>query len=205
VTIVKICGITNLDDALAAVDCGVDMLGFVFAGSPRRVSPETAAGIIASLTSEVKCVGVFVDADIERVRGTVDLCSLDMVQLHGNETPEYAQALSVPFIKAFRTRDDGVLGQIGGFGAETFLLDSYDPGRAGGTGELCDWTMASEAAKLGRMILAGGLNPENVARAIKTVKPYGVDVSSGIEISPGRKDHEKMREFVMRVRKCRCV
>ncbi|TET36848.1 MAG: phosphoribosylanthranilate isomerase [Planctomycetota bacterium] len=200
--IVKICGITNIDDAMAAVDSGADMLGFVFARSPRRVGPQTAREVIRNLPPGVDKVGVFVDEQIEHVREIADLCSLNYVQLHGLETPEYARELSVPFIKAFRLKDESVLEQIEAFGADKFLIDSYDPNLSGGTGKTADFRLAARAAELGDAILAGGLNPENVAEAILKVKPYGVDVSSGVELRPGRKDHEKVKTFIAEAKSC---
>jgi phosphoribosylanthranilate isomerase len=194
--LVKVCGITNLEDALAAVECGADMLGFVFAPSPRRISPGDAARITAILPPHVGRVGVFVNETAQRIGETVRLCGLDFAQLHGDESPGFARGLSVPFIRAFRARDESVLEGIAAFGADTFLLDAYDPHRAGGTGKLVNLDIAAKAAKLGNMILAGGLNPDNVARAVEVVRPYGVDVSSGVESSPGRKDHDRIMRFI---------
>jgi phosphoribosylanthranilate isomerase len=200
--IVKICGITNIDDAMAAVDAGANMLGFVFAKSPRKVGPQTARKIIRELPSGTIKVGVFVDEKIERIREIAELCSLDFVQLHGAETVEYTRELSIPFIKAFRLKDESVLEQIENFGADKFLIDSYDPNLAGGTGKTADFSLAARAAELGEAILAGGLNPENVAKAILAVKPYGVDVSSGVELRPGKKDHDKIRTFIAEAKSC---
>jgi len=200
--LIKICGITNVEDALAAVDCGADMLGFVFAPSPRRISPENASAICAALPRRITKVGVFVDESISLIEKIASQCKLDCVQLHGSETPEYASELTLPFIKAFRSRDESVLEEIKSFKAGTFLLDSYHPSKQGGTGEMMDIALATKAAKLGRMILAGGLNSENVRKALLKVKPYGVDVSSGVEISPGKKDKNKIRKFIQEVREC---
>lgn len=194
--LVKVCGITNLEDALVAIECGADMLGFVFAPSPRRISPDDAARITSLLPPHIGRVGVFVDEAAERIREIVRLCQLDFAQLHGCETAGFARSLSVPFIKAFRARDESVLETIAAFGADTFLLDAYDPDRAGGTGKLVNINIAAKAAKLGNMILAGGLSPDNVAQAIDAVRPYGVDVSSGVESSPGRKDRDKTMRFI---------
>lgn len=199
---VKICGITNLEDAVAAVEAGADMLGFVFAASPRRLSPEAAAKIITALPKDLKKVGVFVDEDALQVKEISQICNLDYVQLHGSETPEYANNLGLSFIKAFKVKDGTVVGKIEKFGPEMFLLDSYDPQKAGGTGRSFEWNIAAKAARLGRMFLAGGLTPENVAQAVKVVKPYAVDVSTGVEKSPGKKDHAKTKKFIAEAKEC---
>ena len=201
-TLVKICGITNLGDALAAVESGADMLGFVFARSPRRIPPETAARITGALSRDIVKVGVFVDEKLEHVNEIVRHCNLNLIQLHGSETKDYTQRLTTTFVKAFRAQNEGVLDHIAEFGAETFLLDSYHPDKAGGTGRKFDLDLAAKAARLGRMIMAGGLNPDNVAEAILKVKPYAVDVSSGVELSPGRKDHDKIKRFITEVKQC---
>ena len=136
-----------------------------------------------------------------QIREAAQLCELDFAQLHGDETAEFARGLPVPAIKAFRARDASILESIAAFSPDTFLLDAYDPDRAGGTGELVNLDIAAEAAKLGNMILAGGLSPDNVAQTVKAVRPYGVDVSSGVESAPGRKDHDKIRRFVSEAKK----
>jgi phosphoribosylanthranilate isomerase len=176
------------------------MLGFVFAPSPRRISQERAGEIVAALPESIVKVGVFVDENRRRVEELARMCHLNFVQLHGSETPEYARELGLPFIKAFRVRDETVVNQITEFGAEMFLLDSYNPQKTGGTGRKFDWSIAATAARLGRMILAGGLTPENVAEAVRIVRPYAVDVSSGVEVSPGKKDHAKIRKFIAEAR-----
>ncbi|MDQ7778299.1 MAG: phosphoribosylanthranilate isomerase [Planctomycetota bacterium] len=202
-TLVKICGLTNPGDALAAAEAGADMLGFVFAASPRRVSPQTAREIIRALPRELDTVGVFVDETPERINDIARFCGLRLIQLHGSETPGQAARLAVPFMKAFRTKDAGILSEIAGFGVgRLFLLDSYDPAGVGGTGAPVNLRIAAEAARLGRAILAGGLAPDNVARAMAIVRPFGVDVCSGVECSPGNKDSARMREFVSEVRRC---
>lgn len=200
--LVKICGITNLEDARAAVDCGADMLGFVFAPSARCVSPETVARITSALPRGITRVGVFVDAQLERVGEIAQMCNLDLAQLHGSETKDYARRLTIPFVKAFRAQDESVLSRIADFGADTFLLDSYHPDKPGGTGRKLDLTIAARASRLGRMILAGGLNPDNVAEAVIRANPYAVDVSSGVELSPGKKDHGKIRMFITEAKRC---
>lgn len=201
-TLVKICGITRLEDALAAARYGADFIGLVFAESPRRIPPGRAEEIIRALPRNIATVGVFVDEDPEKVKLLACECGLDMVQLHGSETREYADNLGVPYIKAFRARDEKATEEIKAFGAETFLLDSYVPGKAGGTGVTLDLDMAAGATRLGRMILAGGLNPDNVGNAVRTVRPYGVDVSSGVEKAPGLKDHDLVRRFIAEAKSC---
>ncbi len=198
-TRVKICGITNEADARLAVDAGADALGFVFyEKSPRRLGLEEAKRIIDGLPPFVSKVGVFVNATLEQIRGTVFGCGLDTGQLHGEETPEFAAAISfAKCYKAFRVQDEGALTQLAAFGTCAWLLDSYVPGQMGGTGERFNWDIAKAAIELGRpVILAGGLTHENVCRAVRQVRPYGVDVSSGVEASPGRKDPHKVRRFV---------
>jgi phosphoribosylanthranilate isomerase len=177
------------------------MLGFVFAPSPRQVLPNDAARITNLLPPHIGRVGVFVNETAQRIREAARLCGLDFVQLHGDETVEFARNLPSPFIKAFRARDASVLERIDKFGAGVFLLDAFDPDKAGGTGKLVSLDIAAKAAKLGKMILAGGLSPDNVAQAVGVVRPYGVDVSSGVESAPGRKDHDKIRRFVSEAKK----
>jgi phosphoribosylanthranilate isomerase len=195
-TIVKICGITNIEDASGAVEAGADMLGFVFADSPRRVSPSDAARITAVARGKTLLAGVFVNESQARIRETARACRLDYVQLHGDEDIEYCRSLGVPYIKAFRASDGGVLDEIEKSAPEIFVLDSFQPDKMGGTGKGFDLKIASKAAALGRMILAGGLSVENIERTVSAVRPYGVDVSTGVEIAPGRKDHEKVRRFI---------
>ena len=200
-TLVKICGITSIDDALMAASLGADAVGFIFCPSPRRLAPESAARITASLPKGILKVGVFANQDRLYVAQTARACGLDAVQLHGEETPEYARSLPVAFIKAFRARDETVLAEIAGFAARTFLLDAYDPQRGGGTGSPVDLALAARASKLGKMILAGGLRPENVAQAVRTCRPYAVDVSSGVESAPGVKDRDKVKRFIEEAKK----
>jgi phosphoribosylanthranilate isomerase len=198
---VKICGITNLEDARAAVDAGAHALGFIFFhGSPRYIAPEKAAEIIPALPPFISSVGVFVDDTHNNIARIVEMTGLTAVQLHGNETPDSCARVSTKVIKAFRVKDAGSLNELSRYKACAFLLDSYVPGQQGGTGARFNWDLAVEAKRLGTpIILAGGLTPENVGDAVAKVQPYGVDVSSGVESSPGRKDHEKVREFIRRV------
>jgi len=197
---VKVCGITSLEDALVAVEAGAYALGFVFASSPRQIDPETASRIISRLPPLVTKVGVFVDAPLARVREVMAGCHLDLAQLHGEESPEYCQELSPRAVKAFRVRDDGVLSQLPRYQLAAYLLDSYVEGRHGGTGTTFNWDLARNAARYGPVIISGGLHADNVWRAITMVQPYGVDVSSGVEISPGKKDPNKVRDFILAVR-----
>ena len=192
---VKICGITNLDDALAAVEAGADALGFVFAQSPRRVSPEKAREITCILPPFVCKVGVFVDDDLYKVAQVQDFCGLNYVQLHGEEDVIDAQVLGLKVIKSF-AMGKGRIPKADEYPGAALLLDTYVPGLAGGSGKTFDWSLAAPLAAQRPVILAGGLNPDNVASAIETVKPFAVDVSSGVEKNPGRKDHERVSEFI---------
>lgn len=202
---IKICGITNEDDARLAVDAGADALGFVFcAGSPRLVAPPLVAEITRHLPGRVLRVGVFRDAAPTTILHTVSACRLDAVQLHGDESPEFCDALApFPVWKAFRVRSRDVLQQLAAYRDMTaaWLLDGFVEGQAGGTGATFNWDLAVEATQLAHpIVLAGGLTPENVAEAIDLVAPNVVDVSSGVEASTGVKDHARIRAFVAAVR-----
>ena len=200
---VKICGITNLDDALAAVEAGADALGFMFyEPSPRWVSAKGVAEIVRRLPPFVAKVGVFVDATEPDVRQAMAACALDTLQFHGRESPEFcARFDSVKVYKAFRVQSLESIADLPRFATDAWLLDSFVPDKPGGTGVPFQWDLALEAKKLGRpVILAGGLTPENVADAVRHARPYAVDVSSGVESAPGRKDHGKMRRFVAAAR-----
>ncbi len=201
-TRIKICGITRLGDALAACELGVDALGFVFhKPSPRYLDPEKAAGIISKIPRLVTTVGVFVDLPPEELRQIVSTAGLDRAQLSGDESPQYCRALGVSWIKGFRLAVREDLGKIPAYAAGgDFLLDSYVKGVPGGTGRKFNWEWAALARSHGRVILAGGLGPDNVAGAIRTAAPYAVDVSSAVEREPGIKDHEKIKRFVAAVR-----
>lgn len=195
---VKICGIRDVSTALAAVEAGADALGFVFAPSKRQVDRETARSICSKLPPFVSRVGVFVDAPAAVVEETADYCGLDTLQLHGDESPEYCRAFKYKVIKAFRIKDAASLEGIKSYRCAAVLLDSFVPGMPGGTGYSLDWSIAREVTEA-RVILAGGLNPENVRKAVEVARPYAVDVSSGVETG-GRKDIEKIRMFIKRVR-----
>ncbi len=197
---VKICGITSLEDALAAVDAGADALGFVFAPSPRRVTPEAAAAIIAGLPPFVTTVGLVVDQDPAPI---LDRCPIDVIQFHGAETPQQIARCSRRAIKAIRVSEAADIQRAAVYRgtAAALLLDAHVPGIAGGTGKSFDWSLITHAQELCTpLIIAGGLTPENVADCVRRFEPYGVDVSSGVEAHPGRKDHEAMRRFVAAVR-----
>ncbi|MDA8233524.1 MAG: phosphoribosylanthranilate isomerase [Clostridia bacterium] len=205
---VKICGLKDLSMAMAAVEAGADALGFVFAQSVRQVAPKEARDIIRELPPYVAKVGVFVDEPRERLEEITAYCGLDVIQLHGSETPEYCRGLQRPVVKAIRVKDEASLEILGVYSQipsdrcriAGFLLDTYRPGQAGGTGETFNWDLALKAKEYGKpIILAGGLNPENVRDAVVTTRPYGVDVSSGVE-TDGIKDPAKIMQFIRQVR-----
>jgi phosphoribosylanthranilate isomerase len=195
---IKICGITNLEDALLVAKLGADALGFIFyAKSPRMVAPETAREIIAQLPPFVAAVGVFVDEEAAVVQELAAQVGLDWVQLHGQESSEYCRGLGRKVIKGFRIKDEKSLLELEPYrdAVQVFLLDTYKKGQAGGTGEIFDWHLARQAKQYGPIILAGGLTSENVAQAIATAGPAAVDAASGIEAAPGKKDPAKLRAF----------
>jgi len=195
---VKICGITNAPDALAAVEAGADALGFMFyESSPRRISIPQAAEVIRELPPFVMKVGVFVDAEEDTVLRAIGDCGLTMLQFHGTESPEYCTQFGLMNMKAFRMRDAASLEALQNYPTDAWLLDAFVADKLGGTGEKFNWNLAIAAKKLGRPIfLAGGLTSANVAEAVRTVHPFAVDVSSGVEVSPGKKNHAKVRDFV---------
>jgi phosphoribosylanthranilate isomerase len=197
--IVKICGITNPEDALAAAEAGADALGFIFhEPSPRAVSLETAARVCQKLPQHIVKVGVFVDAPETQVVRAIAGCGLNLLQFHGNEAPEYCQQFLVMTMKAFRIRDASSLKKLTEYPTDAWLLDSYVADKPGGTGETFNWALAREAVGMGKPVfLGGGLTPENVSKAVQTVSPYGVDVSSGVEAKPGKKDVEKVKAFIL--------
>ena len=202
-TRVKICGITNIEDALAAIEAGADALGFVFAESPRKVDVPTVLNILEKLPPLVTTVGVFAKQDVDEVFKIWKQTNLHFAQLHG-----YGPQRDPPWyrvIKAVRASSwEEITRQLGdrsGVFSTALLLDAHVEGKMGGTGQTFDWDLAIQAKSLGKpIILAGGLTPENVAEAVRKVQPYAVDVSSGVEASPGKKDHDKIREFVNNVR-----
>ena len=194
---VKICGVTNLDDALAAVDAGAGALGFnFFPHSVRYIDPQCAAAIIARVPAEVWSVGVFVNAPREKIEEVVATTGVGALQFHGHETPECcADWTGKTVIKAIRVRDREAVAQARAFAVDFILADAYVEGRFGGTGAQIDPQLLA-GFEPRRLILAGGLTPDNVARAIAAARPFGVDVASGVERAPGRKDHVLMRRFV---------
>ena len=203
-TKIKICGITNKIDAVFAADLGINILGFVFyKKSKRYVDPMTVEDIVNELPPSMGVAGVFVDEDEKKVREIAENASLNILQFHGNETPEYCAKFKGDFkvIKAFSINDKNDLKKINGYDTDFYLFDTYRAGCIGGTGEVFDWKILKDFEILKPVILSGGLDPANVASAIREVAPYGVDVSSGIERSPGKKDHELMKRFVESVRK----
>ena len=195
---VKICGITSEADALAAAEAGVDAIGLMFyEGSPRHVTLEQAKAISAALPPHVMRVGVFVNAEEAFVHQALTECMLNILQFHGDETPEECSRYPVMTLKAFRVQGEGTLAQLEAYPSAGYLLDAYVKDALGGTGATFNWDLAVRAQEFGKPIfLAGGLTPENVAEAVRKVQPFGVDVSSGVEIEPGRKDAEQMRTFV---------
>jgi phosphoribosylanthranilate isomerase len=197
---VKICGITRMEDAAAAVAAGASAIGFVFwPGSPRFIDPYRARAIAATLPPFVTAVGLFVNQPRGHIAAVASLVRLGAVQLHGDETPEFAASVSSPVIKALsitvRLKPDTTHSfDAGAWPARTtLLLDAHDPVRRGGTGQTIDWDAAASVAAERRILLAGGLTPDNVAEAIARVRPFGVDVSSGVEQAPGIKDHRRVR------------
>ncbi|MBW2939342.1 phosphoribosylanthranilate isomerase [Zhongshania aquimaris] len=200
-TRVKICGITQAEDALAAIDAGADALGFVFyPRSPRAVSVELAASIMSLLPPFVSKVGLFVDASEAEIQNVLTSCSLDLIQFHGDETPDFCNLFSVPYMKALRMRDglDVAAAAQAYSSASALLLDSYKPGIPGGTGESFDWDRVPRELAL-PIVLAGGLTPSNAGAAIAACHPFAMDVSGGVEKAPGKKCTQKMTEFIKAV------
>lgn len=202
---IKICGITNTEDATWVANLGADYLGVVFAkDSTRKISLEKAREILETLPLYIEKVGLFVNEDAKIIDKVLSSCKLDILQFHGEESPDYCQQFKgrAKIIKAFRIKDEASLNLISQYDVDFYLLDSFVEGEQGGTGQSFNWDLALRAKEFGRPIfLAGGLNPENVVEAIKKVQPYAVDVSSGVEASPRRKSVELMQEFINKVRK----
>lgn len=194
---VKICGITNVDDALCAAEYEASAVGFNFYRESRRwVTPETAYSIIRELPDTIRKVGVFVNADPEFVKKTASQLMLDFVQFHGDESVEYVRSFGAQAIKVFRVGDGFDPSQISLYGTSLTLIDAFDSEAYGGTGKTTDWEAARRAGEYGKIILAGGLTVENIQDAIRQADPFGVDTASGVESSPGHKDHVKMKEFI---------
>lgn len=200
---VKICGITRLEDALAAAEAGADAVGFVFwPHSPRFVSLEEGGRMASRLPPFLQRVGVFVDSPPSEVRKAIEAVGLTTLQFHGKESPEYCSDWSLPVIKAFRTGPEFSLREVRPYrSVSAILVDGYRPGLMGGAGVRSDWTLAQRIKRYARVILAGGLTPENVGEAIRAVRPYAVDVSSGVEKRPGQKDWRLVFAFVRAVQR----
>ncbi len=201
-TKIKICGIKTVDDALAAMDAGADLIGFNFyPKSPRYIDVGMCRNIMSVMRQHgrVTCVGLFVNASVAEIHATMDTCGLSLAQLHGDETVEFRDSLEERSFKAFRGIPDDVSGFVRD-DAPAFLLDASVKGLYGGSGVTADWEGAAELAKKYPLLLAGGLTPENVGEAVGRVKPWGVDVASGVELAPGKKDANKMKAFVQAVR-----
>jgi len=198
---VKICGITNLEDAEAAIDAGADLLGFNFyPQSPRYIEPQKAQKIIAKLPAFMDIVGVFVDAAYDTIREIMDQCSLNWLQLHGDEEPQFCDSLSslnLSTIKAIRVRDYSDIKKAEQYFTDAILLDAFDSEKYGGTGLRFDWNIIGHINK--RIFLAGGINPDNVVDALK-LGVYGIDICSGVESRPGKKDHKKLKQLFENIR-----
>lgn len=201
-TQIKICGITNREDAAFVAQCGADAIGFIFhPQSPRYMTPETVKQIIRKLPDDITTVGVFVDLNPLQVKDIVAFCRLDMVQLHGDESPAYCEGFpKSQVIKACALKEEADVEQLGAYPVRAILVDAYDPVRHGGTGERADWTLAVKVKETHPLILAGGLSLANIEEAIKHCSPHAVDINSGVESSPGHKDHKKVKEIIELVR-----
>jgi phosphoribosylanthranilate isomerase len=201
---VKICGITSYYDAVAAMDMGADILGFNFyPKSPRFITPQKAGDIVNMLPAFIDTAGIFVNATIDQIRETTDLCPLDWVQLHGDESPEFCGSLTyhnVKTMKAIRVKDQADVERVKSFFTDAILLDAFHPDKYGGTGATFDWSFVRHTTR--RIFLAGGINPDNAAMAVR-LGVYGIDVCSGVESEPGRKDHKKMKKLFDNIRHLR--
>jgi len=201
ITKVKVCGITNYEDAVAAMDMGADLLGFNFyPKSPRYLTPQHAVQIIDKLPGYVDTAGVFVNASIEQINEAKNICQLDWIQLHGDEDPDFCRSFlshNVKTMKAIRVKDQTDIHRADSFFTDAVLLDAFDPNKYGGTGLTFDWNVVGHMNK--RVFLAGGINPDNAADAVK-LGVYGIDVCSGIEAEPGKKDHNKMKQLFENIR-----
>jgi len=201
-TKVKICGITNVADGIAAAEAGADMIGLMFAAqSPRLITLSAAAEISRALPPFVLRVGVFVDPEPDFVAQAIAACGLNLLQFHGQETSDFCTQFGMMSVKALRVKDADTIAALENYATDAFLLDAYSKAGLGGTGEKFNWDLAVAAQKFGKPIfLAGGLTPANVAEAVQKVKPFAVDVSSGVESAPGKKDAAKVRAFIQAVR-----
>lgn len=197
---VKICGLTNLADVQVAIEAGADLVGFIFAASPRQVTRHQVSAICEQLPADINKVGIFANQSLAEIKEVITNCELDYLQLHGNESPDFCQQFQLPVIKAFRIEDRSSLEQLAQYQVDKYLLDTYVPNQLGGTGQTFNWQLAKEAQQSREIILAGGLDPSNVAQAVKTVDPWAVDVSSGVETKPGNKDQKQIKRLVKRVK-----
>jgi phosphoribosylanthranilate isomerase len=201
---VKICGLTNYDDAAAALDMGADLLGFNFyPSSPRHLTSQSAAAIIKKLPAFADTAGIFVNASFEQIKQTINECQLNWIQLHGDEDPEFCRSflsINVKTMKALRVKDKSDIDRAEDYFTDAVLLDAFDPERYGGTGFTFDWNIVGHITK--RIFLAGGINPDNAADAVK-LGVYGIDVCSGVEAEPGKKDHKKMQALFDNIRHLR--
>jgi phosphoribosylanthranilate isomerase len=199
---IKICGMTNLNDAMNAAGCGADALGFIFyRKTPRYVTPEVAKDIIGKLPSHICKVGVFVNHETKEIKEIVEFCGLDLIQLHGNESPQYCmQFARSKLIKALSPRLESDLEKIADYPVRAILIDASHPALYGGTGKKSDWGLAVKVKNTHALILSGGLNLDNIRQAIETVSPDAVDINSGVELSPGKKDPKKVRKIIEAVR-----
>ncbi len=200
---VKICGITNLDDALAAIECGADAVGFVFASSPRQVTTSEVREIVSKVPPFVCKVGVFIDGEIAQVRDTMSFCNLDLAQLHGDEGLDYCAALSPRVIKVFTIESLPSGQDLSRYPVVAYLLDGTKGTAMSDTEQQQLWQLAHDIGEHGPVILAGGLTPESVGEAIEVANPYAVDVSSGVEAEPGKKDHRKLLAFIAAAKNAR--
>ena len=201
-TEIKICGITRLEDALCAAESGADALGFIFhPASPRYCPPERAREIIAALPPEIATVGVFVNAEAGRVERIVEMCGIDLIQLHGDESPEYCRRFPPErLIKAVFPGTAEDLAALAAYEVRALLVDFRDASRYGGTGKTADWDLAAQIGRKHPLILAGGLSEENIGAALAAVAPRAVDLNSGVEQAPGIKDHQRLRRIIALIR-----
>ena len=199
---VKICGITNVTDGLVAAEAGADMIGLMFYDkSPRHISLATAVEISRALPPHVQRVGVFVNPDAAQVMEAIATCGLNLLQFHGDETSDFCTQFGLMSVKALRVQNEESIAVLENYHTDAYLLDAHSKSGLGGTGEKFNWDLAIEAQKFGKPIfLAGGLTPENVADAVRQVRPFAVDVSSGVESAPGKKDAAKVRAFIKSTR-----
>ena len=198
---VKICGITNIDDELYTAELDADALGFIFVkSSPRYITPKAARKILQELPPFIVPVGIFVDVPQQEIIGVIEQTGIKCVQLHGNETPKQLAGFPVPVYKSFRVYSSFNLEILRRYKGSAYLLDTKISGKLGGTGQTFDWEIAVKAKEYGRIILAGGLNPENVLEAIRKIQPYAIDVNSGVESAPGKKDKNKLEQLFKTIR-----